>query len=73
MLTYVITFPKQHVPGDLGELRVRERERPQPQVGGGVGDAAEHVLDRVYTLHSTQSTVNTYSHHHSLFVILIFY
>ena len=30
-----------------GELRVRQRKRPQTQVGRGVGDAAEDVLDAV--------------------------
>jgi hypothetical protein len=30
---------------DVGELRVRERERPEPQVGGRVGDGAQHELD----------------------------
>jgi hypothetical protein len=29
------------------ELAVRERQRPQPQVGGRVGDRAQHKLDGV--------------------------
>jgi hypothetical protein len=36
-----------HVPQDLGELSVREGERPETKVGGGVGDATEAELDRV--------------------------
>lgn len=32
---------------DLGELRVGEGEGPETEVGGGVGDAPEHVLDGV--------------------------
>eukprot|EP00327_Prymnesium_parvum_P002439 CAMPEP_0182843862 /NCGR_PEP_ID=MMETSP0006_2-20121128/26429_1 /TAXON_ID=97485 /ORGANISM="Prymnesium parvum, Strain Texoma1" /LENGTH=155 /DNA_ID=CAMNT_0024973713 /DNA_START=458 /DNA_END=921 /DNA_ORIENTATION=- len=35
------------VPEELRELRVREGERPQPQVRGGIRDGAEDELDRV--------------------------
>lgn len=35
------------LPEDLRELRVREGERPEAEVGRGVGDAAQDVLDRV--------------------------
>ena len=36
-----------HLPEDRGELLMSEAQGPQPQVGGCVGDAAEHVLDAV--------------------------
>ena len=39
-----------HVPQHLAQLGVRQRERPQTQVGGRVRDRAENVLDRVYRL-----------------------
>mmetsp|Transcript_46689 Transcript_46689/g.109864 ORF Transcript_46689/g.109864 Transcript_46689/m.109864 type:complete len:277 (-) Transcript_46689:2144-2974(-) len=35
------------LPEHLGELRVGEGEGPETEVGGGVGDAPEHVLDGV--------------------------
>jgi hypothetical protein len=38
---------ENHIPKHLGELRVRERERPEPEVGGGVRDAPEAELDGV--------------------------
>lgn len=38
---------QDHLKKDNRELLVREREGPEPEVGGRVGDAAEHVLDRV--------------------------
>lgn len=34
-----------HLEEDQGELAVRERERPQAEVAGRVGDRAEHELD----------------------------
>lgn len=37
----------RHVPKDLGELSVREGQRPETEVGSGVGDATEAELDRV--------------------------
>ena len=36
-----------HAPEHLGELRVRERERPETEVGRRVRDAAEAELDGV--------------------------
>mmetsp|Transcript_32118 Transcript_32118/g.102304 ORF Transcript_32118/g.102304 Transcript_32118/m.102304 type:complete len:245 (-) Transcript_32118:2134-2868(-) len=35
------------LPEDLRELSVSQGKSPQTQVGGGVGDAAQHVLDGV--------------------------
>lgn len=51
------TFPQQHLPGDLSELRVRQRERPQSQVRRRVGDTAQHVLDRVDALKILSSII----------------
>lgn len=47
------TFPEQHVPGDLRQLRVRQRQRPQAQVRRRVRHAAQHVLDGVDALPHT--------------------
>lgn len=38
---------QQHVPEHRRQLRVREGQRPESQVGGGVGHGAEHELDRL--------------------------
>ena len=44
--------PEDHVPEHLGELGVGQGQGPQPQVGGGVRDGAQHVLDSVDALHT---------------------
>mmetsp|Transcript_57679 Transcript_57679/g.114512 ORF Transcript_57679/g.114512 Transcript_57679/m.114512 type:complete len:229 (-) Transcript_57679:686-1372(-) len=38
---------EDHILEELGKLRVGEREGPETQVGGGVGDGAQHELDGV--------------------------
>ena len=44
--------PEDHVPENLRELRMRQRESPQAQVGGRVGDCPQHKLNGVdpYTI-----------------------
>jgi len=39
-----------HVPEHLRELRVGQRQGPEPEVGGGVRHGAQHVLDGVDAL-----------------------
>ena len=41
--------PHDHAPENLRQLVVGQRQRPQPEVAGGVGDGAEDVLDGVNT------------------------
>ena len=42
--------PHHHGPQHLGQLGVGQGQRPQPEVGGCVGDGTQHVLDRVDSL-----------------------
>jgi hypothetical protein len=41
---------ERHVPEHDGELLVGEREGPETEVGGGVGDAVEAEFDGIYEL-----------------------
>jgi len=42
--------PHDHVPEDLGQLRVGQGQGPQSKIGRGVGNRAQGVFDRVNTL-----------------------
>ena len=46
-VVHLHAVPQDHVPQDFGELGMSQREGPEPQVGGRVGDRAQGELDCV--------------------------